>query len=211
MSPYLPREVRLALAALVLTFFALILLGNLFGCSTTQPAPSSTNPCGVVNFAQVDANVYRSGQPTTVAQWQCLAKLGVTDILKLNRDSEGGDFGAVGMVVHAVPVPPFTDDTPLGFDNGPSQEQLEAVARTLRVMPAEGKWLIHCVHGQDRTGLAVGMYRVLVNGWTKDRAKAEMDVRGFHDLLLGLAKAWRNWDPEVAMHAWFQSANGGLR
>jgi len=46
--------------------------------------------------------------------------------------------------------------------------------------------LIHCQHGEDRTGLAVGLYRVLVQNVAPKDAYQEMLDHGFHPLLLGL-------------------------
>lgn len=45
---------------------------------------------------------------------------------------------------------------------------------------------IHCEHGQDRTGLIVGLYRVFQEGWTPAAAYAEMKAIGFHPELVFL-------------------------
>lgn len=54
---------------------------------------------------------------------------------------------------------------------------------------------IHCLHGRDRTGLMTAVYRVVVDGWSADRAYAEMLDCGFDmsrtnlsDALFALAK-----------------------
>ena len=39
---------------------------------------------------------------------------------------------------------------------------------------------VHCQRGADRTGLAVAVYRVAVEGWSKEKAIEEM-VRGGYD------------------------------
>lgn len=39
--------------------------------------------------------------------------------------------------------------------------------------------LIHCKHGQNRTGLIAAMYRVVYQGWSKDQALAEIHGDGF--------------------------------
>jgi protein tyrosine/serine phosphatase len=41
---------------------------------------------------------------------------------------------------------------------------------------------IHCQHGADRTGTMVAVYRVRVQGWTKEDAIKEMmeEKYGFH-------------------------------
>jgi len=163
----------------------------LAGCASSQPIPTSDNPCGLPNFAQVEARAFRSGQPTTEAQWRCVRDvLGVTDTLKLDRESEGHDDPAF-VHVHVVAIPPWTGG--VDFASGPDPQQVDEIEAVLRSIPGSGgRWLIHCVHGQDRTGVVVGMYRVL-GGWPVAKAKAEMDAYGFHDSLLGLRAAWDRW------------------
>jgi protein tyrosine/serine phosphatase len=39
---------------------------------------------------------------------------------------------------------------------------------------------IHCHFGEDRTGLIIGLYRVLVQRWTAQQAYREMIELGFH-------------------------------
>ena len=46
---------------------------------------------GVPNLIQVRPDVWRSGQPVSLDQWQYLASLGVRHSLKLDFDSEGTD------------------------------------------------------------------------------------------------------------------------
>ena len=50
---------------------------------------------------------------------------------------------------------------------------------------------VHCSHGQDRTGLLVGLYR-LKQGWAKTNAYTEMLTNGFHPALHGLHEFWEN-------------------
>ena len=46
--------------------------------------------------------------------------------------------------------------------------------------------LIHCKHGEDRTGLSIGLYRVFTQKVAVKAAKKEMLQLGFHKALLGL-------------------------
>jgi protein tyrosine/serine phosphatase len=52
--------------------------------------------------------------------------------------------------------------------------------------------MIHCQHGADRTGALVALYRVVVQGWTKEKAVLEMNQGGYHHSAL-----WRNLDDYV--------------
>ena len=40
--------------------------------------------------------------------------------------------------------------------------------------------LVHCRRGADRTGMMVAAYRVVMQGWTKEKAITEMRDGGFH-------------------------------
>ena len=55
------------------------------------------------------------------------------------------------------------------------------VARFLEVATDEARVpvFVHCLHGADRTGVVVGAYRVVVQGWSREEAVAEMTGGGF--------------------------------
>ncbi len=171
-------------------FIALVtLLGVLLvGC-----APSTYNVP-----SQVDASLWRSGQPTTRAQWIAIRDLGIEHVLKLNFESEGSDADAtaVGLDVHVLSIQPEGDQDV--FDNltntfvQPSEATLNEVEQLL---DSGGIWLIHCTFGHDRTGLAVGRHRVRHDGWTKEAAYAEMLRLGFHAELHGLHESWEQFRP----------------
>lgn len=46
---------------------------------------------------------------------------------------------------------------------------------------------VHCQHGSDRTGVVIAMYRIVVQGWTKEAAIAEMKGGGY-----GFHIIWEN-------------------
>ena len=54
-----------------------------------------------------------------------------------------------------------------------------AALRAIREAEANGAVLMHCKHGTDRTGLMAAMYRVVVQGWSKEEALNEMTLGGF--------------------------------
>jgi protein tyrosine/serine phosphatase len=53
--------------------------------------------------------------------------------------------------------------------------------RTIQTAEAKGPVLMHCKHGSDRTGLMAAVYRVVVQGWSKEDALSEMTQGGFGD------------------------------
>lgn len=160
----------------------MVLLGALYlvGCTST----TVTN--GIPNLRTVDAyrNIWRGGQPTELG-WKYLKSIGVTNVVKLNLDSEGSDAFAesIGMKVHKEP---FTLTQQLGFDKITTEEVAHA-----RYAIKSGTY-IHCEHGQDRTGLIVACYRMDI-GWSKLDAQDEMLADGFHKELRGL---WEVWEAE---------------
>lgn len=43
-----------------------------------------------------------------------------------------------------------------------------------------GNVLVHCLHGEDRTGMIIAAYRMLQQMWTFQQARDEMFSLGFH-------------------------------
>jgi protein tyrosine/serine phosphatase len=64
------------------------------------------------------------------------------------------------------------------------------IQQAVDVLSKGGGVLVHCTHGQDRTGLVVGVYRVKHDGWSKDKAWDEMVHHDFHQELVGLVEFW---------------------
>jgi hypothetical protein len=49
----------------------------------------------------------------------------------------------------------------------------------IREAGKKGPVVVHCWHGADRTGVVVALYRMVVQGWTKDAARHEMFRGGY--------------------------------
>jgi tyrosine-protein phosphatase SIW14 len=65
----------------------------------------------------------------------------------------------------------------------------------LLIQSVEKPILVHCQHGEDRTGLIIAAYRVRVNGWMKGKAMAEALHFGYRDWLnFGLNRTWKNFE-----------------
>jgi len=67
----------------------------------------------------------------------------------------------------------------------PSDAKMNAI---LDLLADSSKYpiFIHCTHGEDRTGLAIGLERVLQEGWQPQAAHDEMIKYGFHTFFEGL-------------------------
>lgn len=162
---------------LLLVLAILFLLGCFLwpGCVATK----LTN--GIPNLVAVDPgqNIWRGGQPT-VAGWEWLRSQGVTNVVKLNAESEASDDYArkLGMTVRYYPI---------------SLEQQLLFVPPKIVSDAANiigpGTFVHCEHGQDRTGLVIATYS-LKHGLSKADAQTEMLALGFHKELHGLWECW---------------------
>ena len=168
------RRYPLLVAALILSSFA---------CGgTAVPGEGDATSADVTTppIELVSHGLYRGLRPTqaTLAQ---LKALGVKTILDLEDTSsairtERGWVGKLGMTFISEPMSGFwtPDDAEVN--------QIEQIMAD----PARRPIFVHCQHGQDRTGLIVGLYRVQTEHWTPAAAYKEMLAKGFHKLLVFL-------------------------
>jgi protein tyrosine/serine phosphatase len=128
----------------------------------------------LVRFHEVDpGRLYRSGRLNAAAIRELQAK-GIQAIVSLEdydaatAQREAAMARAAGMTHTWYPMS--------GYD-APTVEQLrgalDAIAAT-----GDKKVVVHCFRGADRTGMVVGAYRVVVQGWSPDDAIAEMRALG---------------------------------
>lgn len=131
---------------------------------------------GVPNLHQVSTDLYRSAQPTAIGMGN-LKQKGIETIVNLR--SFHSDRDEIG-------------DTALGYEHiymkAWHPERKEAV-RFLQIVtnPKRTPVLVHCQHGADRTGTMCALYRIAVQGWTKEEAIREMTKGGF-----GFHGVWKN-------------------
>jgi protein tyrosine/serine phosphatase len=57
---------------------------------------------------------------------------------------------------------------------------------------------VHCMHGEDRTGIVLAVYRMDVDGWSNAEAEAEMQAFGFNDVWRDLKKFVRTYPAPAA-------------
>jgi hypothetical protein len=174
-------------------------IGFAAGCSPTSYQH------GVPNLTQVDTNVWRSGQITTQEGWAYIAKIAAgrhVHIIKLNFDSEGSDALAIqrGFDIVALSIEPrgdqdVWDDLRSAYTTPDSRvvTQIDTLLSSAASSPQDF-YLVHCTHGQDRTGYIIGRHRVLHDGWTKSRAYVEMLDHHFHAALHGVHEAWEQFE-----------------
>jgi protein tyrosine/serine phosphatase len=139
----------------------------------------------IENFRQVEPGLYRGGEPTATG-WAQIEQFGIKTVLKLNAARTAPTPAGIFEVADAMPPEGISDalDEPTATEIGKALHALRDSPRPL---------YIHCAHGQDRTGLVVALYRVIVEHWTPGRARAEALSAGYHPELLGLDRAWSKW------------------
>jgi protein tyrosine/serine phosphatase len=170
---------KMTIKRAVMAALATATLSVLCSCATLNGAH------GIPNFDRVEEDVFRGGQPTDEG-WRYLQSLGVTNVVKLNKENEGSDAEAeaLGMTVHRFPIS--------------LKEQMWGRVNSNTVWNAvqciTTHTFIHCEHGQDRTGLVVACDRVAMNT-PKHTAEQEMLQHGFHKSLRGLWAFWKHRVP----------------
>ena len=147
-------------------------------------------PAPIPNFEKVRDGLYRGGHPDAEGL-DYLKTIGVKTII----DLEVGDFieaypwsiteemdGAAdrGISLLRQPMSAF-EPAVFGVLDG----KIDAIMAMLSD-PSQGPFYVHCLHGQDRTGLVIGLERVLIENWAPQDAHDEMVRLGFHTFFIGL-------------------------
>lgn len=121
---------------------------------------------GLSNFWRVAPNIYRSAQPDAQGFAEAARRYGVKTVVSLRDDFDDRHFGAQG--VRLVRAPMDAMNLPAGAP------QVVRALRAIRLASREGGVLVHCQHGADRTGAVVALYRMIYQGWSRERAITEM-------------------------------------
>ena len=136
---------------------------------------------GVPNLHKVNEVLYRSAQPTAEGM-RNLKKMGIRTVVNLRSfHTDKDEIGDSGLANEQIPMKAWH----------PEQED---VVKFLRVVGDTNRTpaLIHCMQGADRTGTMCAMYRVAIQGWTKEQAVREMTEGGF-----GFHEVWMNLPPWI--------------
>jgi protein tyrosine phosphatase (PTP) superfamily phosphohydrolase (DUF442 family) len=131
---------------------------------------------GVPNLHKVSESLYRSAQPSASGM-RNLKAFGIRTVVNLRAfHSDGDEIGSTGLGQEHIRMTAWHPEE-------------EDVVRSLRIVsdPARAPVLVHCLHGADRTGTLCAIYRVAVQGWTKEEAIREMTQGGF-----GFHEVWQN-------------------
>ena len=173
------------------------LIAVLFLCSCVHPVQRTqgqrdaawAEPCpieGVGNCFRLEEGLYRSEQPTRQGLAN-LEKEGINNLLSLRPSPDNLLACATMLRCHSVPMNAFCVDE-------------EALVEALSVMVAARNrpLVVHCYHGADRTGLVCAAYRIVVQGWPKEKAIDEMlhGGYGFHGFFTNIVRYIRKMKVE---------------
>jgi protein tyrosine phosphatase (PTP) superfamily phosphohydrolase (DUF442 family) len=130
---------------------------------------------GIPNLFRVSDTLYRSAQPTAEGLHK-LKELGITTVVNLRSFHSDRDEIDPGLGYEHIHMKSW-------------HAEREDAIRFLRIAtdPARVPVLVHCQHGADRTGSMIAVYRVIVQGWSKDDAIREMKEGGY-----GFHRIWGN-------------------
>ncbi|WP_010168592.1 dual specificity protein phosphatase family protein [Pseudomonas sp. PAMC 25886] len=120
------------------------------------------------NLYQMSPTLYRSALPDSSAV-PVLEKLKIGTVINFLPESDGKWLKSTG--IKQVQLTYRT--------NHVDDSDVLAALRAIQDAEGNGPVLMHCKHGSDRTGLMAAMYRVVVQGWSKEEALSEMTLGGF--------------------------------
>ncbi|WP_434708864.1 dual specificity protein phosphatase family protein [Pseudomonas sp. R1-1] len=152
--------------------FALLQLTSAQAESLSMARPAEwAQPVEVqYNLFQMSPTLYRSALPDGGAL-PLLKNLKIITVINFLPDDDRSWL--VDPAIEQVRLPYRTNHVD-------DSDVLKAL-RAIQAAEANGPVLMHCKHGSDRTGLMAAMYRVVVQGWSKEDALSEMTQGGFGD------------------------------
>jgi protein-tyrosine phosphatase len=125
----------------------------------------------------VEGRLYRSGEVTPGHLQRLQREYGVGRVISLLSAeapvtvAERHTAETLGIEWHNVPLPGDGASTPA------DRQRILALLDEPNAPPT----LVHCAAGVNRTGLAVGLYRLHCQHWTLAQVRAELRASGFED------------------------------
>jgi protein tyrosine/serine phosphatase len=160
-----------------LLFITLLACAGAAGGADRDPKwARKVEQAGLPNLHRITENVYRCAQPTA-AGMRAAEKLGIKTVISLRAfHSDRDELESTKLKKERI-----------HFNTWHPEE--EDILRFLKIVTDTNAApvLIHCQHGADRTGTMVAIYRMTVQGWTKEDAIKEMTQGDF-----GYHTMWRN-------------------
>jgi protein tyrosine phosphatase (PTP) superfamily phosphohydrolase (DUF442 family) len=136
---------------------------------------------GVPNLHKVSDTLYRSAQPSAEGM-RNLKAMGIETIVNLRSfHSDREKIGDTGLAYEHIYMKAWHPEE-------------EDIVRFLQIItnPKRTPVLVHCQHGADRTGTMCAIYRIVVEGWSREDAILEMTDGGF-----GFHRIWVDLVPWI--------------
>jgi protein tyrosine/serine phosphatase len=123
---------------------------------------------GLPNLHQVTPILYRGAQPTAAGMRQLKAMRVKTVVNLRSFNSDREELGDTGLAYERIYMKAW-------------HPEREDIIRFLGIVTDKSRapFFVHCQHGADRTGLMCAIYRVAIEGRTKEEAIKEMTEGGF--------------------------------
>jgi tyrosine-protein phosphatase SIW14 len=130
---------------------------------------------GVPNPGKINDNLYRGAQPNEQGLEE-LKKLGITTIVDLRAEDRGKaewekkKAEQLGMRFVHIPIAGFA---------APTNDEVVQFLSLVKDNPNQ-KVFVHCLLGEDRTGVFIATYRMSLQKWPEAQAMKEMNTFGFN-------------------------------
>jgi protein tyrosine/serine phosphatase len=136
---------------------------------------------GLPNLHKINDQLYRGAQPT-VEGMEALKKMGIRTVVNLRSfNSDRKEIGLTGLACEHIYMKTW-------------HVEEHEVIRFLQIVTDTNRTPVffHCMHGSDRTGTMCAIYRIAVQGWSKEEAIEEMTKGryGYHTI-------WKNLVPFI--------------
>ncbi|MDR0291495.1 MAG: tyrosine-protein phosphatase [Elusimicrobium sp.] len=157
---------------------------------------------GLPNFYKISDNFYRGAQPLKEG-FEKLPDYGVKTIINL-RAGHSDEKYLTGVPLNYKEIKINAWD----LKEKHIKSFLDIIAD-----PANLPVFIHCKHGADRTGAMTAVYRIVVEGWSKEDAVKEMTKGpfGFHAIWANLPKTINALDVEKLRAYYAAARNAALK
>lgn len=144
---------------------------------------------GLPNLHRVSPQLYRSAQPSSEGLRAAAEHLGVKTVINLRAfhsdKDEAKKAGGVPLKLERIRIKTWD------LEEEHVVQFLKLVSNT-----NSGPFLLHCMHGADRTGTMIAVYRMAIEGWSREAAMKEMmgPDYGYHKMWLNLPRYLRKVD-----------------
>jgi protein tyrosine/serine phosphatase len=154
---------------------------------TNHQWATDVNLEGVPNCHKVSDDLYRGAQPSEEGMKQ-LEKFGIKTVINLRAfHSDSDEIKDANLSTEHI-----------SFKSWHAEDG--DVVKFLKIVTDKSRTpvFVHCQYGADRTGTMCAIYRIAVQGWSKDEAIEEMTKGdfGFHEIWANLVEYIRGLDIE---------------